>query len=121
MSNRQRQPDFDLSPPPWHRQNDPPWRFEHYIYGLRNIVLTSLGTVLATHVPTRSGALLAAAPSLLAVVEKIANLPEDTEATRIAIRALTRFREREAEALEAGDDAYYGPSRSLFRNIQVCR
>ena len=83
-------------------------------------MLTSLGTVLATHVPSRSGALLAAGPSLLAVVERIANLPEDTEARRIAIRALTRFREREAEALEAGGESYYGPSRSLFRKIYVC-
>src|SRR3982750_5056144 len=91
MSNRRPEPDFDVSPPPWHWQNDPPWRFERYIYGLRNIVLTSLGTVLATHVPTRSGALLTAAPSLLAVVERIANLPEDTEARRIAVRGLTRF------------------------------
>ena len=120
MSNRRPEADFDLSPPPWHRQNDPPWRFERYIYGLRNVVLTSLGTVLATHVPTRSGALLAAAPSLLAVVEKISNLPEDTEARRIAIRALTRFRAREAEALQDADPSYYGPSRSLFRNIRVC-
>ena len=120
MSNRRPEPDFDLSPPPWHRQNNPPWRFERYIYGLRNVVLTSLGTVLATHVPTRSGALLAAAPSLLAVLERIANLAEHTEARRIAIPALNRFREREAEALEAGDESYCGSTRSLFRNIQVC-
>src|SRR6476619_1244919 len=102
MSNRKPEPDFDLSPPPWHRQNDPPWRFERYIYGLRNVVLTSLGTVVAKHVPTRSGALLAAG------------------ARRIAIRALTRFREREAEALQDADESNYGPSRSLFRNIHVC-
>src|SRR3954447_1811872 len=120
MSNPRPEPDFDLSPPQWHRQNNPPWRFERYIYGLRKVVLTSLGTVLATHVPTRSGALLAAGPSLLAVVERIANLAEDTEARRIAIRALTRFRGREAEAIQDADDSYYGPSRSLFRNIRVC-
>src|SRR3982750_4654259 len=120
MSNRTPEPEFDLSPPPRHSQNDPPWRFERYIYGLRNVVLTSLGTVLATHVPTRSGALLAAGPSLLAVVERIANLPEDTEARRIAIWALTRFREREAEALADANESYYGLSRSLFRNIQNC-
>ena len=42
MSNCRPKPEFDLSPPPWHRQNDPPWRFERYIYGLRNVVLTTV-------------------------------------------------------------------------------
>src|SRR5947199_9761932 len=112
MSNRRREPDFDLTAPTWHRQNQPPWRFERYIYGLRNVVLTSLGTVLATHVPTRSGALLTAAPSVLGVVERIANLTEDTEARRIAVLAHSVPATRGRGAGDR-DDRYHAASRSL--------
>ena len=60
-------------------QNSPPWRIEPYIYGLRNVVMTASGSVLACNVPAMAGPLLAAAPSLLAVVEKIAGLPSDVQ------------------------------------------
>ncbi len=108
-----------MSPPSSPETTTPPWRFEPFIYGLRNVVLTASGSVLACNVPTTAGPLLAAAPSLLAVVERIAELSTDQDSRKIAAAALERYHARQARVR---DDGFPVPDtwKSLFANVITC-
>ncbi|MBK7236362.1 MAG: hypothetical protein IPI02_12320 [Sterolibacteriaceae bacterium] len=68
-----------------------PWRFFKHAYGLSNVVLDADKRLLAAQVPIHAGPLMAAAPTMLAVLKKVAaRLPEGDELGDLARRAIAR-------------------------------
>lgn len=68
-----------------------PWRFHVGIYALNHVVLDADGRVVCSHVRASDGRLMAAAPTMLAVLQRIAEIEgEDTRIGRLARRAIAR-------------------------------
>ena len=78
-------------------RNPGPWTFHVHRHGLRHVIVDADGCHMVANVPIGSGPLLAAAPELLASLERITECAEPgSEAHEIALEAIERFREREA-------------------------
>ena len=72
-----------------------PWRF-----GFRNVIADRDGRYIVSNVPVNCGPLLAAGPTLVAVLERISTLTEPgTPAHETAVNAVESFHEREAITL----------------------
>jgi hypothetical protein len=58
----------------------PPWRFHSLIYGQHHAILDADQKILACNVPGEDGPLMAAAPTMLAVLRRVETvLPEGKE------------------------------------------
>ena len=68
-----------------------PWRFHATRYGVNNAVVDADGRILFAHVPEQDGPLVAAAPTMYAVLKRIAGrLPADDELGSLARKAIQR-------------------------------
>ncbi len=86
-----------------------PWAFVHHYAGLHNVVQDTDGRVLASHVPIDCGPLLAAGPTLLAALHRVARVAEPGSAARdIAIGAIEDHHERAGIALDLPVDVQAG-------------
>ncbi len=66
-----------------------PWRFQRTIFGVANAIVDAEKRILVVNVPASDGPLMAAAPTMRAVLERIASrLPEEDELGRLARRAI---------------------------------
>ena len=66
-----------------------PWRFQRTIFGVANAIVDADKRILVANVPASDGPLMAAAPTMRAVLERIAaRLPEEDELGRLARRAI---------------------------------
>lgn len=68
-----------------------PWRFHATRYGVSHAVVDADGRILFAHVPVHDGPLVAAAPTMLAVLRRVAaRLPEGDELGDLARRAINK-------------------------------
>lgn len=66
-----------------------PWRFQTRAYGLAHVVLDAEKRVIVAHVPIENGPLIAAAPTMYAVLQRVARgLPKGDPLGDLARRAL---------------------------------
>ena len=81
-------------------QRPGPWRFHANLWGLRNVIADRDGRYIVANVPANCGPLLAAAPILIAALERVATLTDPgSPAHETAVGAVESFREREAMVL----------------------
>lgn len=67
----------------------PPWRFLRSCYGVGNVIIDADKRILASHVPVDDGPTMAAAPTLSAVLRRVAaKLPIGDELGDLARRAI---------------------------------
>jgi len=77
-----------------------PWRFHANLWGFRNVIADRDGRYIVANVPSNCGPLLAAAPTLIVALERIATLTDPgSPAHEAAVGALESFREREGITL----------------------
>lgn len=77
-----------------------PWSFHRYRWGFPNVIVDGAGGYIVSSVPASCGPLLAAGPSLLITLQRIAAAaPAGTEAHELAMGAVEAFREREGITL----------------------
>ena len=77
-----------------------PWRFHAHLWGFTNAIADRDGRYIVSNVPANCGPLLAAGPTLLAALERVATqTTPGSPAHETAINAIESFREREGMAL----------------------
>lgn len=90
-------------PLPFDRSDDRhpgPWSFHAYRWGFPNVIVDGAGGYIVSSVPASCGPLLAAGPSLLVALERIAAAASPRSAVHeLATGALETFREREGITL----------------------
>jgi hypothetical protein len=70
-----------------------PWKYQQNIFGVNNAIVDAEKRILVVNVPASDGPLMAAAPSMFAVLACIADrLPEHDELGRLARRAIEHIR-----------------------------
>ncbi|MBK7664799.1 MAG: hypothetical protein IPJ21_14895 [Sterolibacteriaceae bacterium] len=70
-----------------------PWKYQQNIFGVNNAIVDAEKRILVVNVPASDRPLMATAPSLLAVLARIADrLPEHDELGRLARRAIEHIR-----------------------------
>jgi hypothetical protein len=81
----------DMPPPHEAACSASPWRFLEAIYGMNHVVLDAEGRVVCAQVTENDGRLIAAAPTMLAILQRVAEIEgEDTRIGRLARRAIAR-------------------------------
>ena len=79
----------ELYKTPAYMPSPAPWRFQRTIFGVANAIVDADKRILVANVPASDGPLMAAAPTMRAVLERIAaRLPEEDELGRLARRAI---------------------------------
>lgn len=74
-----------------------PWSFHQYLYGFSHVICDADGRIIASSVVANDGPLMAAAPTLLHALKRIAAI--EGPAQEIAARAIEDFGEREGVVL----------------------
>ena len=66
-----------------------PWRFHESCYGVKNAIVDADKRILASRVPVGDSPLMAAAPTMLAILRRVAaTLPKGDELGELARRAI---------------------------------
>jgi len=74
-----------------------PWRFHQYCYGFSHVICDADGRIIASSVVAGDGPLMAAGPTLLHALKRIAAI--EGPAHELAARAVEDFGEREGFVL----------------------